>query len=268
MSKATISMCINTTGFGNSSTLSTQSLSSPSDYFAESAPDPSASLNIPSLSTSGRTPMPKFDMHLKELFSEEEIANQSIHQQDRRLSYARPLYQQQQPSTSRPLSHTRFATRVDSRTSSTMQYPRLSSPGSEHSTSGSADDAQLHFITDPTAHHQQQQQQQQQQAYTSAPAPTSSDTKFPFDDSLDFLDAFPAPSSTGRSDPASAWSTHAASELDLGFGTGGTAAAFETDEFMAWEANGGVDLFDGFFFGGGAAGAGNGNGHGHGGAFS
>ncbi|KAH9838828.1 Positive regulator of purine utilization [Teratosphaeria destructans] len=42
-------------------------------------------------------------------------------------------------------------------------------------------------------------------------------------------------------------------EFDLGFGTGGTGYD-GTGNASAWEANGGVDLFDGFFFGSGGGG--------------
>ncbi|CAK3765456.1 Positive regulator of purine utilization [Lecanosticta acicola] len=67
MSKATISMVMSTTGFGNASTLGTQPLNSPEGYFHHTRA-PSQQPPQP------RRPMPKFDMNLKDLFSEEEIA--------------------------------------------------------------------------------------------------------------------------------------------------------------------------------------------------
>ncbi|KAI7346233.1 hypothetical protein KC336_g22834, partial [Hortaea werneckii] len=72
MSKATISMVMSTTGFGNASTLGSQPLNSPegSSYFRNlCTPHHSPG----SLQTQPATQMPQFDMNLKELFSDEEL---------------------------------------------------------------------------------------------------------------------------------------------------------------------------------------------------
>lgn len=70
-------------------------------------------------------------------------------------------------------------------------------------------------------------------------------------DKLDFLDSFPV------DDPSQpSWMN--GFELDLGFGTGGTAGGQDFDTSGHWQYgsdengnnhSGGVDLFDGFFFG-------------------
>lgn len=68
---------------------------------------------------------------------------------------------------------------------------------------------------------------------------TQSQPEYSFDN-LDFLNDFPV------TDPSTAIWGHASSDMDLGFGSGGTAGF---DGSGAWEANG--ELFDSFFFGNG-----------------
>ncbi|KAF2718271.1 hypothetical protein K431DRAFT_231129, partial [Polychaeton citri CBS 116435] len=85
MSKATISMCMSTTGFGQASSLGTQPINYPGGYFARIASLKSPSSSTTSLSPPQQTeptpkppppprrPVPRFDMNLKDLFSDEEI---------------------------------------------------------------------------------------------------------------------------------------------------------------------------------------------------
>lgn len=71
MSKATISMVMSTTGFGAASTLATQPLKNPEGYFnisGSAGPE-----EFQSAQSDQRRQMPKFDMNLKDLFSDEEI---------------------------------------------------------------------------------------------------------------------------------------------------------------------------------------------------
>lgn len=92
---------------------------------------------------------------------------------------------------------------------------------------------------------------------------------------LDFLDGYQAPNTGNSADDMAAWNSYpgfgVGGELDLGFGTGGSAAGWEgmatgggADDGSGWADGGGMDLFDGFFFGNGNAGGGGGNGTGEG----
>ncbi|KAI7573374.1 hypothetical protein KC316_g11847 [Hortaea werneckii] len=224
MSKATISMVMSTTGFGNASTLGSQPLNSPegSSYFRNlCTPHHSPG----SLQTQPATQMPQFDMNLKELFSDEELANRTPH-----FSY---------PSITMP---------QDSETSSPAYstMPNYSSPKQGNAFARPAMQA-----TPGAPQYQQQQQQQQPQSPASRQYPMTNAQQyqpitetilrgqpdFAFGD-LDFLDTLPA-----SDQPALGWGNPG--EFDLGFGTGGTAY----DPNGSWDPSGGLDLFDGFFFG-------------------
>ncbi|KAI7160267.1 hypothetical protein KC349_g3586 [Hortaea werneckii] len=224
MSKATISMVMSTTGFGNASTLGSQPLNSPegSSYFRNlCTPHHSPG----SLQTQPATQMPQFDMNLKELFSDEELANRTPH-----FSY---------PSITMP---------QDSETSSPAYstMPNYSSPKQGNAFARPAMQA-----TPGAPQYQQQQQQPQPQSPASRQYPMTNAQQyqpitetilrgqpdFAFGD-LDFLDTLPA-----SDQPALGWGNPG--EFDLGFGTGGTAY----DPNGSWDPSGGLDLFDGFFFG-------------------
>ena len=274
MSKATITMCMNTTGFGNASTLSTQRLNNPGGYFntSRSRAQSGASggdIGSPSLRTaaSRKMRMPKFDMNLKDLFSPEEIANRP-HTQPLVQTRQSPL---QQHSPAYLMGSPRSTVDGPSGTQSfSQQRPQLNH---QHSMSSVSAQQQQQ-------HHQNQHQHQQNphlpdpdslsQPATSPslayPAPNQSSypqnpqtfqPDFPFTD-LDFLSD---PSFTAHASGADLWG-----DLDLGFGTGGTAGASYFDGSgggagggyeTGWEAGGGgVDLFDGFFFGNGGGGGG------------
>jgi hypothetical protein len=78
MSKATITMVMSTTGFGATSTLASQHLHG-SDYFGDRSqanlgPDSPRNMN----SNHARRQVPRFDMNLRDLFSEEEIASRPL----------------------------------------------------------------------------------------------------------------------------------------------------------------------------------------------
>lgn len=225
MSKATISMCMSTTGFGNASTLGTQPLNSPRSYFgslgSSTQQATSGGAAAEQYPVKRRAQIPQFDMHLKDLFSDEEIANRPLtHQPKIPADFGRraaPAAPQNQPFM--PASY------KTEQSTYTIPSPRSSMN---------------------TSHFQPQQppaglpyQVSNQQPYQHL-AETISQTQPNFSfDNLDFLDDFPV------ADPNGAWSNNAMNDLDLGFGTGGTGY----DGNSAWEANGGVDLFDGFFFG-------------------
>lgn len=220
MSKATIAMVERTTGFGSASTLGSQPLNSPTGYFDNRD-------NMDRVSSEGDHPrpakrkwtIPKFDMNLKDLFSDEEISNRPIMQQPKLQKFG-------QATHSQPTSFD-----LPSRVSDTSQ-PSSFQFGNQATSPTS-------FTSAPP---QQFTLSNQQPYIPFAETISQAQPELSFDD-MGFLDTFPI------SDPnPGSWGGWSGStgDLDLGFGTGGTAG---------YDANGnldpnGMDLFAGFFFGG------------------
>lgn len=252
MSKATISMCMSTTGFGNLSSLGAQPLNSPGGYFDErnnglhQGYSSGERLSRTAIGHASRKPVPRFDMNLKDLFSEEEL--------DRR-----PQSRYQRPY---PIANLPMAPPQPSRASETpvltsaQSYTATLSPRSTTHSDG-------HPYTQPptpdlTSQQVQQQTQQNMSAYglpSQQPQGTFPDgtisqqqsavrQEFMFDN-LDFLDTFQV------NDPSQSGNWVGGNELDLGFGTGGTGGVFDSGDGWDNGGGGGVDLFDGFFFGNG-----------------
>ncbi|KAK5699058.1 hypothetical protein LTR97_006707 [Elasticomyces elasticus] len=209
MSKATISMVMSTTGFGTTSTLGSQPLNSPGTYFQ--------SLSLSRQSTDAQSDlheritqqplMPQFDMNLRDLFSDEELAKRPP---GREIWGDAQLYQ-----------------------GNTQTVPRLNREASTFSIMSPQSDAAIYQSQYPqqsnTAYGTSNRQPYQ--AFAETVSRSQPDVSF---DDLSFLDSFPV------SDPSNTWLGG-----NDGFGTSGTGF----DGNGAWEANGGVDLFDGFFFG-------------------
>lgn len=217
MSKATISMVMSTTGFGNASTLGSQPLNSPGGYF-KNLRSPQQSPGA-SQTQSGQQ-MPQFDVNLRDLFSDEELAN-------RPPTYRRvpAITMPQQSAASSPV----FSEPAHALARGfTTSHPE---PGMQ-STSGPPpqQDTQAR-----QSYHMPDQQSYQQPFTESTMAPGQTDFSL---DNLDFLDTLPENSSGNN-----LWGN--VNEFEFGFGTGGMGY----DGNASWEANGGVDLFDGFFFG-------------------
>jgi hypothetical protein len=215
MSKATISMVMSTTGFGNASTLSSQPLNSPSEYFR---PQPI----IPPVTAAGddvgrrKLPMPQFDMNLKDLFSDDELANRPPAYQPRAYGHADPIASlglDRVPSAEVHSEHSAFSVMSPQSTSGASQY---------------------HHQAQSSAHAFQLSNQQPYNGLAETISQVQPDMTF---DDLSFLDSFPV------ADPNNAWAY--SGDLDLGFGTGGTGM----DGNGQWDSNAGPDLFDGFFFG-------------------
>lgn len=178
MSKATITMCMNTTGFGNGSTsLSTRPPKIPEDYFDQT--------NF-SMPKAKQRPIPKFDMNLKDLFSDDEMSRSS----------SRQMHQPRRESSS----------------SSRNQLPDYIDTSSSSGTMLSLTSPQQQTTQQPLSY-----AVSNQQPY--APFAETISSIYPETDfsNLDFLDSFPI------SDPTNApWDGGFANpELDLGFGTGG-----------------------------------------------
>ncbi|USW48887.1 hypothetical protein Slin15195_G022060 [Septoria linicola] len=225
MSKATISMVMSTTGFGNRSTLGTQPLNNPEGYFAEN-PESSRVKQEARTPHASRRQLPKFDMNLKDLFSEEEIASRPLHHQPKLQGFLRHI--PKQPSVS-------------------PQLPTNASPRSSNEAANQSSSSQLQPFPQASPSSSaafQAVNQQQQQTYRSftEPAPRpSSEPDFSFDN-LDFLSEFPGV------DPSANFWGHASDGTDLGFGNGANGGG-GFDGSGAFEASG--EVFDAFFFGSG-----------------
>lgn len=272
MAKATITMCMSTTGFGVASSLGTQPLNSPAGYFGSANV---AGISIPEAISEKSSPqqpirreqrsVPRFDMNLRDLFSDDELGQRM---QSGRGSlgnaFPQPRLQHQASMQSAPYpqqpTYTNSSPHSNAvRTSTTSPFqqnhhsqftPMMTSPPPQQPTYATMQGMQPAFasLTENAGFSQQPQ------------------ADFAFDTTgfgLDFLDAYQAPSTTGNQDNSNAWSTYsgfgASGELDFGFGTGGTAGwegmatGGGADDTTGWADGGGMDLFDGFFFGNGNA---------------
>jgi len=272
MAKATISMCMSTTGFGVASSLGSQALDSPVSYVSpgQLSNDNSydngggyADVNAEMMprrtdSDGERRQLPKFDMNLKDLFSDIELQGrpQSFFPQiGARASLSQQQQQQQQQRRQEPAPFTG------------QSYAIPSTPETSSGVAGSP----IQYQQQPPSLRQQQQQQQRQQQTAYAYQPLSQTIsqqppEFSFD-TLDFLDTFPTADSngngngSGNNDVGNSTSNNnlwPSAELDLGFGTGGMAGWEEGGGSMegVGAGGGGPDLFDGFFFGTGGGGGG------------
>jgi hypothetical protein len=268
MAKATISMCMSTTGFGVASSLGSQALDSPVSYVSPGQlsndnsyetgagfADAGAEIQRRPTSVSERKQIPKFDMNLKDLFSDIELQGrpQSFFPQvGPRLGSSQQQQQRQEPASFMGQSYAIPSTPDTSAGTapSPLQYQR-----------------QLNLAA------QQRQQQQPQASYNYQPL-SQTISQQPPDlsfDTLDFLDTFPNAESGANGNGMSANSNDnndsnfwPSGDLDFGFGTGGMGGWEDGGSMEGVGAGGGgPDLFDGFFFGGGGGGSGGNGGYGN-----
>ncbi|KAK1146962.1 hypothetical protein N8T08_002289 [Aspergillus melleus] len=266
MSKATVQMCLSTTGFGSQVDLTrvkTNPLPSSGSYNNRSIqhvrytmdqrPGPShGSVRRPTQTRQSR-PMPRFDMNLGDLFSDNNSVSDRQPGGSRKpvQAYGRSEYPEASASNLTPSR----ATRPPPQQSPPIEfYGNYESPVSP----------------------QQQQQQQQQYFFANSPQPSASpssvvahsghqppqamDQEHQSGISLDFLDFDPA-GAEGQahfgSDEMSEYNLQAMPSLghgvghsvgiDLGFGM---AVDFQHD----WSENPNLDILEGYFFGGSGAG--------------
>lgn len=261
MAKATISMCMSTTGFGVASSLGSQTLDSPVSYVSPGqlshdsmsghADGSGIEMQRPS-SGNERRQIPKFDMNLKDLFSDVELQarSQSFFQQpDVSMRPTTSQQQQQQQQEPAPFTGQTYAI-----------------PATPETSAGTAPSPMQQYP--PQQQQTRPDRQQPPQTYPYAPLSQTISQQQPADfgfDTLDFLDSFPGSSSAtdpnlnGNSLGSASNGGNAfwpSGELDLGFGTGGLAGWDEgANNGGGMEGvgagGGGPDLFDGFFFGGG-----------------
>jgi hypothetical protein len=290
MSKATISMCMKTTGFGTQAMRflpRRQPESSNVSFF-----DPAqGQVSRPATHDAGygtqqsgqRRPLPQFDMDLKNLFSADDLAL-------RQPSSNRTQQSQTNVFSNVPIKSEHQAGRMSSnhqqprpsfrQNRSTSQYqqnqtidPQLQMSSPASTTSSYQAQQQMHQalsdqISDQLTNIPDYQSQQQQ--ITNYPInnfSTESQSSFDFlqDDSKQGFNLQPGSDfGMGANTSDNTTITGDVADWDLAFGAGGFA--FDGGAGGAWDESGGFDLFDGFFFGGGGTGmGGNGNGNGDGG---
>jgi hypothetical protein len=258
MSKATITMVMSTTGFGATSTLATQRLHSSDGYFGDRSNNDHGNDLSPRDAQHPRRQVPRFDMNLKDLFSEEEIASRPLTHQPQLQGFLRgtmkpppisPHLPNTNPSTTKGAPQTQHSPH--------FQQPQQPSPQFSERSSN----FETTFQTPqpfPFA--------QPQQAAAAAP-PTNNN--FSFHD-LDFLNDYHLPD-TGSAASGTWNQQHLNSDTDLGYGYGSVGGGFGMgnggagagggagsgmggttgfDGSGAWEAN--QQFFEEFFFGTGA----------------
>jgi hypothetical protein len=282
MSKATIKMCLQTTGFGDQvglhSNQNKSQLSQPMQYGVASKGPPSAAepMHIPldpSL-TSGyaqtkaalsqdKRPAPHFDLDLRDLFSDEESASRPFGRLN--LLPRQPFPSASQPQPQPPGSSSSYPSMTVKREPSNANFtsPPLPNSGLPHSTTASPN---LAFAST-----QQQNPNSNQNPYTlSNTAPYTSlaatiqnqyPMMSPFSD-LDFLETLPIGGPDGSSS-GPAGSSNAAMANGQGVANGMLGGDWDLGLGMGWDGSlptgswgdtgdgvgGSMDLFEGFFFG-------------------
>jgi hypothetical protein len=248
MSKATIKMCLSTGGFGAQGGFNAQpppqSRLNSTDLSAADEMGMSLNPNAPYFTTSQQRPVeqkraPVFDYNLQDLFSDEESAGRRRFNRPQQTNAFAP--NQQLPlmnhDQSRPLSpqdqKTRFTAFQNTLTSSAHSSPALSAriPSSNS------------FAQSPTFN---------TTLPNSAPYSNFANTiqtqypmMSPFSD-LDFLDTLPLSADNAGGDGSNMQATDFA-DFDMNFGMGWDGSLPGNG---LGDDSGGVDLFDGFFFGG------------------
>ncbi|KAF2874624.1 fungal-specific transcription factor domain-containing protein [Massariosphaeria phaeospora] len=269
MSKATIQMCMSTTGFGPQALRTQQtnapqqtSLSASTTYSSASDPDVKSDTDMTGFSPSNmlqqnKRPVPRFDMNLRDLFPEDETDKRSFSRISNQVNSMRPP---PPPIKQEPRQIHSFQTDL-------KIAPQLRTP-------------QQTFGFDPSLRHPQNnsslaQQQQLQRGFQSPtaaptlspslsqpplPSPYQISNQLPYNafaqnitsqypdlgfSDLDFLDSFPV---QGNNTNLNTTSDAAGGLQDLGFGMG------FGDGTHDWSEGNGFDLFDGFFFGPGGSG--------------
>jgi hypothetical protein len=273
MSKATIQMCMSTTGFGPQALRGQP----PSQGTVRPAHSPSTSTTYSSDTDAemggylpagyshqgnSRRPVPRFDMNLKDLFSENETDKRSLSRISNQLGNMRPPPPPQIKQETRQMQP--FAT--DLKISPQMRsHPSLSqhqafayaqpqaqqslqSPSFPSSTALSPNLTQ----TPSSAIQSSPYQISNQLPYSSfAQNIASTYPDFGISD-LDFLDSFPVQGAGGMGNAGDGAGVGGVQDLDLGFGM-----EFG-DGTHDWSDGNGFEMLGGFFFGGASGGGGGG----------
>lgn len=253
-------MCMSTTGFGPQALHSTSRSMHLSSHSPNTAYPPTSDTDtdMTGYQPSGnaylqqpRRPVPRFDMNLKDLFSDEETDKRSFSRISNQVGSMRPppprevKQEHTQPFTAdlkiSPQMRTHHLQQQQSH--SFQQHQGLPSP--QHPYTPASTSASLSPLTSQTTNLPSPYQapphltnQLPYNAFAQNIASTYPD--FGTFNDLDFLDSFPIQGASAAN------VTDAAGPLqDLGFGMGFGDGAHD------WSDGNGLDLFDGFFFGGG-----------------
>jgi hypothetical protein len=256
MSKATIQMCMSTTGFGPQALRglaqaqqypAPPSSHSPTTTYTSDA-DARSDTDMQGYSArpgnnyfaqpQSRRPAPRFDMNLKDLFSDDETDKRSFSRVSNQVNAMRPP---PLPIKHEPQSHQQQA--LQPFTADLKISPQLRTNQTDPSSS-----QQQPFFTSPNFSPPLSQtspyQISNQLPYTTFAQNINS--TYPdiggFSD-LDFLDSFPVQGSSGGQADAAGMQ-----DVGIGFGMGFGDGSHD------WSDGNGFDLFDGFFFGPGGTG--------------
>ncbi|EAT86357.2 hypothetical protein SNOG_06526 [Parastagonospora nodorum SN15] len=263
MSKATIQMCMSTTGFGPQALRALSQAQQPhahpsshspsTPYTSQSDVDPRADTEMQGYPSShsnnyfaqqqARRPVPRFDMNLKDLFSDDETDKRSFSRVSNQVNAMRPP---PPPIKHEPQQHTIQPFTADLKISPQLrthqQQPFFSSPNFSSNNNPTLSPP----MNQPQAQNQSSPYQISNQLPYNAFAQNINAT-YPdiggFSD-LDFLDSFPVQGGTGQGDAN-------ASLQDSGHWVW---HGIWRRHVMTWSDGNGLDLFDGFFFGPGGTG--------------
>ncbi|THW31660.1 hypothetical protein D6D22_10033 [Aureobasidium pullulans] len=250
MSKATIAMVEQTTGFGSQALryiAQAQKVQHHSANAASSDPSPrqsNANSAMPVVNQSrpqqqqqsqqARRPMPRFDMNLRDLFTDDESTNRPSAQ--RRAPF--PVARAQNPAIKREGGQGFPNTPAGPAYQQNQISPRLYAPSPPIDPSLQSTPPPL-ARQSPSQHHYYPRGGQN---YV-RPGPQGVPGHL---EGFEFLQDFQLPDQGGVvGQPGQAPTNYG--EFDMGFGAGGLA--FDGGG-QPWDENGGFDLFDGFFFGG------------------
>ncbi|KAI4951618.1 hypothetical protein J4E86_007034 [Alternaria arbusti] len=266
MSKATIQMCMSTTGFGPQALRSLPQAqqyptqTSPNTAYTSAAdadvrsdtdmqgyaPRNTANFFGQQQQQQQRRPMPRFDMNLKDLFSDDETDKRSFSRVSNQVNAMRPppppmkSESQMQPFT------------ADLKISPQLRTPHLQQQQQQNnffaqSSNMTSPNQQNTFSTSPPTNPSMPSPYQisNQVPYNNfSQNITSSYPDLGFSD-LDFLDSFPVQGASGNGADAGSGGLQ---DVGIGFGMG------FGDGTHDWSDGNGLDLFDGFFFGPGGTG--------------
>jgi hypothetical protein len=257
MSKATIQMCMSTTGFGPqalralpqaqqhyaqaTSNSPTTTYTSQSDVDARSDTEmqgyPSGQSNNYFAQQQSRRPAPRFDMNLKDLFSDDETDKRSFSRVSNQVNAMRP------PPP--PIKHEPQQQNIQPFTADLKISPQLRTHQQQSFFTSPNFTSNNPTLSPPLNQNQSSPYQVSNQLPYNAFAQNVSST-YPdiggFSD-LDFLDSFPVQGSGNQGDVSGSLQ-----DVGIGFGMG------FGDGTHDWSDGNGFDLFDGFFFGPGGTG--------------
>lgn len=270
MSKATIQMCMSTTGFGQQalraipqsrhSHAQPASQSPTTTYKSSSDIDTRSDVEMQGYTSRNanlytqqrqRRPIPRFDMNLKDLFSDDETDKRSFSRVSNQVNSMRPP-----PPPIKPEPHMQPFT-ADLKISPQLRThqqsffgssPNITSPNQQHAFNNapSLSPPISQSPPNPMTSPYQVSNQLPYNAFAQSISSTYPDLDF---SELDFLDSFPVQgSSGGGGGGVDANNAGGMQDVGIGFGMG------FGDGTHDWSDGNGFDLFDGFFFGPGGTG--------------